>query len=380
MRRYTLSVLERQIVQSQMVSSRNGHSAAPIFRSGAIASASIQNIHNDNVIQSQLARLQPSNQVLLKAHYSQESNPNKRPSFFGNILSNIKQEYDKSKEMQDSLKKFRDEAKKLEESDALKEARRKFENIESETSKNTGAIKGQLADKLKDSFDELSKTDAAKKAGEFTQTIGKKAENIGKVAGDAAENISKSGVFKSATEVASTLKEEIEGQGLGGKVYRPMVELRKRKETPEVSGEEKPIEVNTDATGVELHKDSKFYASWETFKNTNPVYNKFVDYRMKYEESDNPMVRGARLVTDKVQDIFGGLFTRTELSEVMPFTTLVFECTFRIDLYKWSSNFRFSQRLSKWIQISARSSFLKIVSATSFPTSSKHFAEVTSRF
>ena len=28
-------------------------------------------------------------------------------------------------------------------------------------------------------------------------------------------------------------------------------------------------------------------------------------------------VRGARLVTDKMQDIFGGLFSRTELSEVL---------------------------------------------------------------
>jgi import inner membrane translocase subunit TIM44 len=42
-----------------------------------------------------------------------------------------------------------------------------------------------------------------------------------------------------------------------------------------------------------------------------------MDYRMKYEESDNPLVRSARIVTDKVQDIFGGLFSRTELSEVL---------------------------------------------------------------
>ncbi len=79
---------------------------------------------------------------------------------------------------------------------------------------------------------------------------------------------------------------------------------------------EKPIEANTEAIGMELHKDSKFFASWQAFKDNNPVVNKFVDVRMKYEESDNPVVRGARIVTDKVQDIFGGIFTRTELSEV----------------------------------------------------------------
>ena len=77
------------------------------------------------------------------------------------------------------------------------------------------------------------------------------------------------------------------------------------------------IEVNADATGVELHKDSKFFASWQAFKENNPVVNKFVDYRLRYEESDNPILRGARILTDKVQDIVGGMFSRTELSEVL---------------------------------------------------------------
>ena len=99
------------------------------------------------------------------AHYSAD----KRPSFFGNILKNIKEEYSKNTEMQDSLKKFREEAKKLEESDALKEARRKFESIEG-TAKDAGGssvfkdhVKG-VADKVKGTIDEVSKTDAAKKA------------------------------------------------------------------------------------------------------------------------------------------------------------------------------------------------------------------------
>ncbi len=40
-------------------------------------------------------------------------------------------------------------------------------------------------------------------------------------------------------------------------------------------------------------------------------------FRAKFEESENPVVRSARLLTDKVQDIFGSIFTRTELSEVL---------------------------------------------------------------
>lgn len=86
------------------------------------------------------------------------------------------------------------------------------------------------------------------------------------------------------------------------------MELRKRKGYLRQEGEDAPMEANEDATGVELHKDSKFYQSWQQFKDNNPVVNKFVDYRVKYEESDNPVVRGARIVTDKVQ--VGSLFVK----------------------------------------------------------------------
>lgn len=76
----------------------------------------------------------------------------KRPSFFGNILRNIKEEYSKSSEMQESLKKFREDAKKLEESDALKEARRKFKNIEGEAEKGSSVFREHMsgiADKVR---------------------------------------------------------------------------------------------------------------------------------------------------------------------------------------------------------------------------------------
>ena len=43
--------------------------------------------------------------------------------------------------MKESLQKFREEAKKLEESEALKEARRKFQNIEGESAKSSNVFK-----------------------------------------------------------------------------------------------------------------------------------------------------------------------------------------------------------------------------------------------
>ena len=53
----------------------------------------------------------------------------------------MKQEFSKNKELQESLRKFREDAKKLEDSQDLKDARRKFESIEGEN----GMLRHSLA-------------------------------------------------------------------------------------------------------------------------------------------------------------------------------------------------------------------------------------------
>ena len=40
-------------------------------------------------------------------------------------------------------------------------------------------------------------------------------------------------------------------------------------------------------------------------------------FRVKFEESDSPLARGTRIVTEKLSDMFGSVFTRTELSETL---------------------------------------------------------------
>lgn len=42
-----------------------------------------------------------------------------------------------------------------------------------------------------------------------------------------------------------------------------------------------------------------------------------LDWKLKYEESDNPVVRGARFVTEKMSSLFGNLFEKTELSKTL---------------------------------------------------------------
>lgn len=72
--------------------------------------------------------------------------------------------------MKDNIKKFREEAQKLENSDALQAARKKFHAVESEASKGSEVLKETLEGikgKVEHVFEEASKTEIAKKAGNF---------------------------------------------------------------------------------------------------------------------------------------------------------------------------------------------------------------------
>lgn len=78
--------------------------------------------------------------------------------------------------MKDNIKKFREEAQKLEQSEALQSARHKFNTVESEASKGSDALKeklGNLKDKMQDVLEEASKTELAKKASQFGECLGR---------------------------------------------------------------------------------------------------------------------------------------------------------------------------------------------------------------
>lgn len=242
-----------------------------------------------------------------------------RPSFISRIVTNIKSEFEKNKEMKENLKKFREEAQKLEQSDALKSARKKFNVVESEASKSGELLKERLEgirERVSDALDEAAKTDLAKKAGQFGEGLSKSAKGVTDTISESSKYIGQTGTFQSISEASKIVRKEINTQGIQGSVYKSPAKLRKRIETKE-NDESKIFEANTDATGIELHKDSKFYQSWENFKNNNQYVNKVLDWKIKYEESENPVIRASRLLTDKVSDVMGNLFSKTELSETL---------------------------------------------------------------
>lgn len=73
--------------------------------------------------------------------------------------------------MKENIKKFREEAQRLENSEALQAARKKFQAVESEASKGSEVLKDTLEGikgKMEHVLEEASKTEFAKKAGELS--------------------------------------------------------------------------------------------------------------------------------------------------------------------------------------------------------------------
>lgn len=245
--------------------------------------------------------------------------PSNKKGFVGKFVDNIKQEIAKNKEMKENLKKFREEAEKLEHSDALKKARQKYQTVESEASRSTEILRekiGTFREKVQEVFDEASKSDIAKKAGHIKEELSKTAKDAADTISESGSKISKTSTFQTIAQTAQAVKREMDqNSSLSSHVYQAPSKLRKRIDVSVDSL--KDIKPNEDATGIELHKDSRFFQSWQNFKENNVYVNKVLDWKIRYDESDNAMVRASRFVTEKVSDAVGGLFQKTELSETL---------------------------------------------------------------
>ncbi|XP_023233735.1 mitochondrial import inner membrane translocase subunit TIM44-like [Centruroides sculpturatus] len=246
------------------------------------------------------------------------SRPNR--NFISQFVDNLRQELSKNKEMKESLKKFREEAEKLEKSEALQKARRKYEAIESETTKGSQQILEQfeiIKGKIKESLEEAQKSEIGKKGKELTEELAKSAKTAAESLAKQGEQIGKSTPIKVVSESVKAVKQQIDETAFTGpRVYKAPSKLQKRTERT-LTSSGKTIQENKDASSVVMHKDSKWFQSWQNFKDNNPYVNKMFDWKMKYDESDNPVLRASRVVTDKVSDILGGLFQKTEMSEVL---------------------------------------------------------------
>ncbi|XP_072525365.1 mitochondrial import inner membrane translocase subunit TIM44-like [Salminus brasiliensis] len=244
-----------------------------------------------------------------------------RKGFLGEFLDSLKQELNKNKEMKENIKKFREEARRLEESEALQQARKKYKSIESETARTSEVLKktlGSLSETVKEGFEEVGRTDLGKKIKEGVEEAAKTARTSAESVSKSGEVLGKTGAFKVISQGVETMKKEMDEMVQSGP-YRAPSHLRKRSEFSFKGAENQSrvFEANEEATGVVLHKDSKWFQQWKEFKDNNVVVNRFFEMKMKYDESDNAVIRASRVLTDKVSAIFDGLFSKTEMSEAL---------------------------------------------------------------
>ncbi|XP_061587964.1 mitochondrial import inner membrane translocase subunit TIM44-like [Cololabis saira] len=242
-----------------------------------------------------------------------------RKGFFGEFVDNLRQEFSKNQEMKENIKKFREEAKRLDESDALQQARKKYKSIEAETAKTSEVFKktfGSLSDTVKEGLEEVTRTDIGKKIKEGMGEAAKAAMHSAESVSKGGEKLGRTSAFKAISQGVESMKKEIDVGDAGP--YRAPAQLRMRSDFSSKGADSTTVfEANEEAMGVVLHKDSKWYQQWKDFKDNNAVFNRFFEMKMKYDESDNTLIRASRAVTDRVTDFLGGFFSKTEMSEVL---------------------------------------------------------------
>ncbi|GBP33926.1 Mitochondrial import inner membrane translocase subunit TIM44 [Eumeta japonica] len=220
--------------------------------------------------------------------------------------------------MKESIKKFREEAQKLENSEALQAARKKFHAVESEASKGSEVLRDTLEGikgRVGQALDEAANTDIARKAGKLTEELSKTARGAAESISDTSHRLGQTSAFRTISQATEAVRSEMAPRGLEGRVYIAPATLRKRREVAEA--DERTISPDEVTTGVELHRDSRFHQQWQEFKDKNPYINKMLDWKLRLEESDSTVVRASRFVSDKVSSLFGGLFEHTDLSKTL---------------------------------------------------------------
>jgi import inner membrane translocase subunit TIM44 len=220
----------------------------------------------------------------------------------------FRQEWKKSKELQDGIKALSDETGKLGESDAFKRARDAYQHAQKHTTvlgrtiKDTGEVIEKVAVDVWDS-----------KAGKFTRkTIERTVESVDNVIAPVRETKVYKDISESLNDGTSS--------SYGGFESKEQRRLRREKEL--ASGKRpKAVKASDEAGSALVATDIKpagdginLGKKIEDFQTKTTTGRMVSDFKLKYwDESENPLIVGIRTVVEKV----GGLFAETESAQVI---------------------------------------------------------------
>ncbi|XP_027055265.1 mitochondrial import inner membrane translocase subunit TIM44-like [Pocillopora damicornis] len=293
-------------------------------RVGLLDTRANQYLVSSSILPSRLRQGECSSQQIRWYAYRR---PDQQPGLIGRFIENIKEGFERNKEMQENIRKFQAETKKYEQTETLsgrvKLVNKIKDNVSSASMKTSAVVKsfsGAFSTKVSKAYDEATSSEAFKKGIEVTEEFAKSAKEAASKVQEQSEILGKTEAFKAVSTGFKTFKHEVLDEELEkSKPYRTPEKLRRRTEQEEggVMKKERRIEANEDATGVVLHKDSKWYQQWKEFKDNNPVVTGLFNLKTKYDESDNVAVRASRVVTDKLQDIFSDVFSQSDTAKTM---------------------------------------------------------------
>lgn len=268
---------------------------------------------------------QPSNQVRCY------QKPAEQPGLLKRFIENIKEGVTRDKALQDNLKKFQSEAKKYEESEALKSAKDRLslmgrlkDNVKPYSEKISESIKSSskvLSGTMGKMYKDAKESELYQKSQEIQEELGKSAKDAASKVSQQTEEIGKTQTFKTVSKAYKVVEKELfEELTEASKPYQRPEVLRRRTlpvDEAEQKKKEKEYEANEDVTGMVLHAESKWSQQWKDFKDNNPVVNGLFTLKMKYDESDNLLIRASRVVTDKLTDVFRDVFSQSEMAATL---------------------------------------------------------------
>lgn len=252
-------------------------------------------IHNlDNLQQRiQVARTLASSSQGRKNEQEPPQTPPPRmnKNFLTKFVDNIKEELKRNKELQENKKLLEERLQSLNDSSV----RQKYDKIQRESAESTEIIKHRLnefTDYINAMVVDLKNTKVGQDALQQLKVAAETAERVAKQVGETQ-------VYKQVSYAAHEIDKLADVR-----MYTKPEELKMRTDVFSSPFAHRTVEANTDATDVELHKESRWYSSWKSFSESNQYYNKILDWKMRYDESENIVVRGVRSTFERVQMAF----------------------------------------------------------------------------
>ncbi|KAF9939477.1 protein translocase subunit [Mortierella antarctica] len=280
---------------------------------------------------------------LISARYESQS-------AFSKFVETLKEQIKKNKELQDSVKKLQDESGKVGESDALRKAKDAFGKAkESAASANIATEKiKQTAEQLKKATGKIGETVSETLKGaaenEFVKGSKEKISETGKVFAETVDSTTKpirdNEYFKNVKESVETVIQDTESRygGYTSKAARrrargldPNYSPKDAQKAAQAAVPETKEDVNAGESMV-LHKDSAWKETWSKFKDTNPVMQSVFNMKKNYEDSENVFVAWARVVTDKISDVWVSMLDETENAKTIRALQMI-DPRFKMDVF-----------------------------------------------